>query len=241
MSCCPTVVKPVTSDYKGQGLQSYIAGTPGSTTKGVIIVSDIFGFHPNAFHLADKIASAGFLVVLPDLFPNNSGWPTHLTPIDRESDAWKAFFTRLQDLEPVVGELKKNESLLKSFGCTSVGLVGLCWGAKPALLALKEGTGVSCCCPHPSALTAEAVIPAKGPIAFLMSKNDAPLDDVREELEKNEYAAKNFFIRYEDLHHGFLGARGPLQDAFAPVTDSAIAARVAEAAETVITFLKNTV
>ncbi|CUM57935.1 Hypothetical protein, putative [Bodo saltans] len=239
MSCCPTVVKPVTSDYKGQGITQYIAGVPGSTTKGVIVVPDIFGFHPNAYHLADRIAAAGFLVVLPDLFPNNSGWSTTNWPPNFESDEWKAFYGRITAYGPFVEELKKSEALLKSLGCTTVGSVGLCWGAKPALAALKEGSTVATICPHPSFLTVDDVVPAKGPIGFIMSKDEAPLLDVKEELEKNEFAAKNVFVRFDDLYHGFLGARGPLQDAFAPVTDDAVAARVSEAADIVIAFLKN--
>jgi dienelactone hydrolase len=240
MSCCPTVVKPVASSYKPLGTTAYIAGTPGASAKGVILVPDIFGFHPNAYHLADVLAANGYVAILPDLFPNNTSWPTTNWPPNFESAEWKDFHVRITTMGPYVEELKKCSDLLKGFGCTSVGVVGLCWGAKPALAAFKDGTGVSCCCPHPSFLCVEDVIPAKGPIAFLMSKDEAPHLDVKTSLEGNAFASKNVFVRFDDLHHGFLGARGPLQEAFASVTDDAIANRVAEASEVVIAFLKNT-
>lgn len=240
MSCCPTVVKPVTSNYKPQGFTTYVAGTPGSTTKGVILVPDIFGFHPNAYHFADVIAANGFVVILPDLFPNNTAWDTTNWPPNFESDEWKAFYGRITNLGPYVESIKKCEAVLKNLGCTSIGSVGLCWGAKPALAAFKDGTGVSCCAPHPSFLDVSDVTPAKGPIAFLMSKDEQAYPDIKEALETNEFAAKNVFVRFDDLHHGFLGARGPLEQAFAAVTDDAVAKRVGEASEVVINFLKNT-
>jgi hypothetical protein len=65
--CCPTDVQPVTSDYKGAGkmeklkvgdeeIDMYVTG---EGKKGIIHVYDIFGYHPNAFQVADLVAKKG--------------------------------------------------------------------------------------------------------------------------------------------------------------------------------------
>ncbi|KAJ4837534.1 hypothetical protein Tsubulata_033132, partial [Turnera subulata] len=63
------------------GLDSYVIGSLDSK-RAVLLVSDIFGYEaPNLRKLADKIAAAGFYVVVPDFFnadvyvPENTARP----------------------------------------------------------------------------------------------------------------------------------------------------------------------
>ncbi len=65
--CCPTDVLPIISNYKGVGkMQKLQVGDQevemyvvGSGSKSIIHITDIFGFHPNAFQAADIIANKG--------------------------------------------------------------------------------------------------------------------------------------------------------------------------------------
>ena len=81
--CCPTDLTAVVSDYKPIGetkklgnadFETYISRPSGPTKQGVIVGYDIFGFHPNTKQLCDKLASQGFLVVMPDHF-RGKPWP----------------------------------------------------------------------------------------------------------------------------------------------------------------------
>ncbi|KAK3008246.1 hypothetical protein RJ639_015358 [Escallonia herrerae] len=69
--CCEN--PPILSSSSGAGheeelggLQSYISGSPDSSL-AVLLVSDIYGYEaPTLRKLADKVAAAGFYVVVPD-------------------------------------------------------------------------------------------------------------------------------------------------------------------------------
>ncbi|KAJ8619617.1 hypothetical protein MRB53_028146 [Persea americana] len=69
--CCEN--PPILSSTCGEGtvenlggLKTYITGSPLSH-RAAILISDIFGYEaPNLRKLADKVAAAGFYVVVPD-------------------------------------------------------------------------------------------------------------------------------------------------------------------------------
>lgn len=233
---------PIASGYASKGFIGYIAGNPATAKRGVVLIQDIFGNHPNVYQFADVIASNGFVVAVPDMFPDNTAWPTNNWPPNFQSDEWQAFYQKISQFESFVPKVKQAADLLTSMGCVSVGCAGLCWGAKPALRALKANVVKSVAGPHPSFLGLDDVKDAQGPIAFLMSKDEAPLLDVKEELEKNAFADKNVFVRFDDLYHGFLGARGPLEKAFDfnYTSEDAVTKRIAEASDVVINFFKAT-
>jgi dienelactone hydrolase len=235
MSCCPTTVKPVASGYTAAGADFYITG---SGPRGIIFITDIFSRHPNAFQFADYLAGAGFTVVMPDFFPGGTEWPaSDFPPKDGfQSPAWQSFYARITNVPPFLAIVKRAAELLKRLGVQSIGAVGLCWGGKIALRALADGTVQSAASPHPSFLTAEDGAAATGPVCLLLSKDEAPLLDVKEALDAKPFAAKNVFLRFDDLFHGFLGARGPLEKAFTFDMDDAVAVRVNEAAGIVAKF-----
>ena len=237
-NCCPTLMKPVASGYAPKGVSHYIAHPSTPSTKGVVLIQDIFGNHPNSYQLADVIASHGYHVVLPSFFGSRA-WNTANWPPNFDSDEWKSFYGFITTLDNFMPIFHDGVKVLHGLGCTSVGAVGVCWGSKVALRGLKDKSVSMAVCPHPSFLTVDQVEPANGPIGLLLSKDEAPLLDVKESLEKNEFAAKNLFVRYDDLHHGFLGARGPLEEAFAyDKMPGEIAARCAEASQALAEYLK---
>ncbi|KAI3979690.1 hypothetical protein MKX01_013785 [Papaver californicum] len=101
------------------GLQTYVCGSLDSKF-GILFVSDIFGYEaPNLRNLADKVAAAGFYVVVPDFLhgdpyvPENAEKPlpiwikSHGT--DKGAEETKPVMETLKT--KVVGELGKSDDL----------------------------------------------------------------------------------------------------------------------------------
>ena len=226
MSCCPTELKPVTSGYTKKSLEYYIAGVGSS--KAIILTPDIFGRHPNAFQLADVLASNGFLVVFPDYF-REKPWSTSRMPLgDADQQDFAVFFEGIQ-YDKVKSDVVAAADVARRLGATSVGMIGLCWGGKIAMRANADGI-VSCCAAvHPSRIVEQDGKDVKGPVCFLPSKDEPNLDDVVAAMQVQPFAAKNVYQRYDDLHHGFMGAR-------ADYSDEKFTARVEEVLKTVVDF-----
>nr|DAD31658.1 TPA_asm: hypothetical protein HUJ06_010509 [Nelumbo nucifera] len=98
--CCEN--PPILSSSCGQGsvpelggLKTYATGSPDSK-RAVLLVSDVYGYEaPNLRMLADKVAAAGFYVVVPDFLygdpfvPDNAQRPAY-TRLDTIS--WSGWF-----------------------------------------------------------------------------------------------------------------------------------------------------
>ncbi|KAL5849669.1 hypothetical protein ACOSQ3_007721 [Xanthoceras sorbifolium] len=146
------------------GLDTYVSGSPNSKL-AVLLISDIFGYEaPNLRKLADKIAAAGFYVVVPDFFYGDPYVP----------DAGKPIMTWLQghgadkgaeDTKPVI-------EALKSKGISAIGAAGFCWGAKVVVqLAKHEFIQAAVLC-HPSFVTVDDIKGVEVPIAVLGAEID---------------------------------------------------------------------
>jgi dienelactone hydrolase len=208
MSCCPTEVLPVKTTYDRCGDNVYITG---KGTKGLLFIPDIFGPHPNAYHVADILAGRGFLVVMPDFFRGKEWELGNLPPRDPQVfQEWigKHTWDNLRD------RVVQGITLLKALGATSIGGVGFCWGGHLIVKALGEGLIKSGASPHPSKrITADEARVVKGPFCLLPTKDDGPLDDIRAALDEDpERKAKNVYHYFDDMHHGFVGARANFED-----------------------------
>ncbi|XP_043709276.1 endo-1,3;1,4-beta-D-glucanase-like isoform X2 [Telopea speciosissima] len=111
------------------GLLSYITGSLDSKA-AILLVSDVFGFEaPNLRKLADKIAAAGYYVVVPEFMhgdpydPDNTERPVLVWIKDHGVD--KGF----EEAKPIV-------SAIKSKGFSTIGAAGFCWGEVKAPIAV---------------------------------------------------------------------------------------------------------
>ncbi|KAK3138833.1 hypothetical protein QOZ80_5AG0373930 [Eleusine coracana subsp. coracana] len=110
----------VVDDFGGQ--RSYIAGSPESKA-AVILISDAFGFEaPNLRKIADKVASAGYFVVVPDFL--------HGDPYDPSNPKNPGMWLQSHDPKKAFEEAKPVIAALKSKGVLTIGAAGYCWGAK---------------------------------------------------------------------------------------------------------------
>ncbi|XP_078436320.1 endo-1,3;1,4-beta-D-glucanase-like [Wolffia australiana] len=179
------------------GLRCYVSGDIESTA-AIILASDIFGFEaPNLRKLADKVAAAGFFVVVPDFFNGDPYVPDNP---DKPIKDW------LQIHSPEKSYEKANNlvNALKSKGLSSFAAAGFCWGAKLVTELAKSGeiieTGVML-------VTLEDIEEVKIPLAILAAEIDsksppALIKQFEEILSKNKQV-ESFVKIYPGVAHGW--------------------------------------
>ncbi|KAB1214180.1 hypothetical protein CJ030_MR5G027205 [Morella rubra] len=147
------------------GFSSYVSGSTDSKL-AVLLVSDIFGYeNPKLRKLADKVAAAGFYVVVPDFLhgdpyvPENAERP--LPDWLKDHGADKAF----EEAKPVI-------EAVKSKGVSAVGAAGFCWGAKVVVELAKSELIQAAVLLHPSFVTLDDIKVVKVPIAVLGAEID---------------------------------------------------------------------
>ncbi|XP_043709275.1 endo-1,3;1,4-beta-D-glucanase-like isoform X1 [Telopea speciosissima] len=147
------------------GLLSYITGSLDSKA-AILLVSDVFGFEaPNLRKLADKIAAAGYYVVVPEFMhgdpydPDNTERPVLVWIKDHGVD--KGF----EEAKPIV-------SAIKSKGFSTIGAAGFCWGGKVVVELAKSGYIQAAVLCHPGLVTIDDFKEVKAPIAVLGAEID---------------------------------------------------------------------
>ncbi|XP_059650138.1 endo-1,3;1,4-beta-D-glucanase-like [Cornus florida] len=168
--CCENPPTLSSSCGEGQveeigGLKSYVSG-PSDSKLAVVLISDVFGFEaPKLRKLADKVAAAGFYVVVPDFFygdpyvPENAEKPISVWLKEHGTD--KAF----EDAKPVI-------EALKSKGVSSIGAAGFCMGAKVVVELAKHAYIQAAVMLHPSFVTLDDIQGVKVPISVLGAEID---------------------------------------------------------------------
>ncbi|KAE8076948.1 hypothetical protein FH972_015565 [Carpinus fangiana] len=147
------------------GLSSYVSGSPDSKL-AILLISDVFGYEsPNLRKLADKVAAAGFYVVVPDFFHGDPYKPENA---DRPIPVW------LKDHGPdkAAEEAKPVIEAVKSKGVSAVGAAGFCWGAKVVVELAKFKHIQAAVLLHPSFVTLDDIKGVKAHIAVLGAEND---------------------------------------------------------------------
>ncbi|KAK1375599.1 Endo-1,31,4-beta-D-glucanase [Heracleum sosnowskyi] len=125
------------------GLKTYVSGSSHSKL-AILFVSDVFGYEsPNLRKLADKVANAGFYVVVPDFM---HGEPYDPNNVEKPISVWAKIHNTdkgFEDAKPVIASLK-------SQGITTVGAAGFCWGAKVVVELTKSAHIQAAVLLHPS-------------------------------------------------------------------------------------------
>ncbi|CAH1426881.1 unnamed protein product [Lactuca virosa] len=189
-------------DVQIASLNSYVSGNTDSKI-AVVLISDIFGYGaPKLRKLADKIASSGYYVVVPDFFNGDSFNGDPSNP-DSPLKDW------LKNHAPVeaVAFAKSVIQALKEKGISKIGAAGFCWGAKVVVeLAKKAEIQVSALL-HPSFVTLDDIKGVKVPIAILGAEIDkmSPPELVKEfELALEAKPEIDHFVKiYNGVSHGW--------------------------------------
>ncbi|CBI32342.3 unnamed protein product, partial [Vitis vinifera] len=147
------------------GLKAYVSG-PSDSKLVILLVSDLFGYEaPNLRKLADKVAAAGFYVVVPDFFYGDPFVPETMTiPVwIKKHMEW--FDKGFEDAKPVVAELR-------SKGINAIGAAGFCWGAKVVVELSKVDQIQAAVLFHPARVTVDDIKEIKAPTAILGAETD---------------------------------------------------------------------
>eukprot|EP01012_Entosiphon_sulcatum_P066508 TRINITY_DN9579_c0_g1_i1.p1 TRINITY_DN9579_c0_g1~~TRINITY_DN9579_c0_g1_i1.p1 ORF type:complete len:367 (+),score=37.80 TRINITY_DN9579_c0_g1_i1:260-1360(+) len=223
LPCCPTAVPPVVgADYLPSGT---IARLPevdvdlysvGNGPHVVVSIYDIFGYHPNAFQVCDRLAAAGFRVVMPDFF-RGKRLPLQPWPPIEGLDAMRAFAQqqgKWEEAGPILAATLNNVRLTtpkEQVELLRFGTIGFCWGGKVAFRwAAEEGVDAphALATAHPSRVDEVDANSVRCPTCVLPSEDEPPMKEVQAILETNSFAALNVWQRFDDMHHGWCGARG---------------------------------
>ncbi|EXJ77658.1 hypothetical protein A1O3_09887 [Capronia epimyces CBS 606.96] len=213
---------PVTGSYEPTGtweetgsLRSYITG-PRDAKKAVIVVYDIFGPSSQIFQGADRISQhfAGSLVIVPDFFKGQALRPDQMSQV-RDFIAGPGDFKLNAEVlgKDVVPAVRK---LFPQIDEKGLGALGLCWGAKIVVLAANAdapefGPFGATAQAHPAGLDVEDAKKLKAPHLCLASKGEDK--DVVAAYAKVLAANPASLVQtYANMHHGWMGARGNLED-----------------------------
>lgn len=203
---------------------------PAPGTPGVLLLHDIHG--PNAFYhdLARRLAGAGFMTALPDLFsrlePATDSSRKSTMARGRQLDQPQA----LEDIRAALEWLRSHEE-----GTGKVGTIGFCMGGTLVMLAAarKPNPDASVAyygfpkrprSPHNSILpNDEAEIAAlASPLLAFWGEEDSGVGMENVEAYRNEvtrHRKAHDFIVYPDVGHGFL-TFDPTSDASSASQDS---------------------
>ncbi|XP_021290795.1 endo-1,3;1,4-beta-D-glucanase-like [Herrania umbratica] len=147
------------------GLTAYLTGPPDSKL-AILLISDVFGYEvPNLRKLADKVAAAGYFVVVPDFF---NGDPADIDNPQFDREAWRKVHNKekgFEDAKPVI-------AALKSKGVSAIGAAGFCWGGMIVVNLASSDDIQAAVVLHPGPITEKEIKEVKAPIAILGAEID---------------------------------------------------------------------
>ncbi|KAH6955832.1 Alpha/Beta hydrolase protein [Ilyonectria sp. MPI-CAGE-AT-0026] len=220
--CCAVGVRhegePTGKFIKINGtIDAYLATPPADKAHkgiGILYVPDIFGIWVNSQLMADQYAANGYTCILPDFF-NGDKFPD---PRPADVMAWLSKGTdgnnphTAEQLDPIaVAGIK---ALKEDFGCTKIGAVGYCLGAKYAVRNFKHGVDVGFIA-HPSFVTEEELVSITGPLSIAAAQTDHifPLDKRIESEKILGRSSRPWQINvFSGVEHGF-AVRGDMSNA----------------------------
>ncbi|XP_039157171.1 endo-1,3;1,4-beta-D-glucanase-like [Eucalyptus grandis] len=184
------------------GLKTYVTG-PSDSKRAVILITDVFGYEaPKLRKLADKVASAGFLVVVPD-FLYGDPFPKDYSNPNFDREAWKKIHSTdkgHEDAKPVI-------AALKSKGVSAIGAAGFCWGG--VVLVKLAGTEdiQAAVILHPGPMTEDEIKAVKIPTAILGAEIDhsSPLEQLKKfgEIMSAKTEFESYVKIFPGVSHGW--------------------------------------
>ncbi|KAJ3176340.1 hypothetical protein HDU87_005382 [Geranomyces variabilis] len=237
-ACCSTPAV-IATDYTPKGTMTTLANQniysvgPEDSTNVVICIYDIFGYSSQTKQGADLIASAtGFRVIMPDLMQGRGAPMDVLPPLSEASKGMSglseeakkkamatfgAVFADAGDFQKRIPDLHALADALRAGGARRVGVYGLCWGGKLAILAAGAHVGDfdAIAQAHPTRFDAEDYRNVKVPVASFPSESDnheAQAELIAMVEQQPEIKNLCSFHSYRNMHHGWAGARANLAD-----------------------------
>lgn len=199
------------------GLPAYLAAPPAKNAtiaapkSAIVLYSDIYGYRGNGTRLwADRLASLGYVAVVPDFFQGRSAAPG---PTQAEDRAFiialpKSNVTR--QAGSVISDIKKKYPSIRK-----VAAYGFCWGGRYAAVVAGSGAGPAAADAavsyHAALISPDEFAAINRPVLFVNAAGD-PLFNATIVAEAEKAAARNAkasppvqvgFRTYEGVKHGF--------------------------------------
>lgn len=203
----------------------------GASRRAVLLIPDIFGFHPYMLDVCDRYAKeAGAVVIMPDFF-DGKPWRLEDLPPPEPAKLYEFLDARAFDTDLIQSRVHPALKFLKGQFATEVvvGSVGVCWGASISLNLNAQGVVSATAMPHPSKVDAATAQRAQSLCLLMPSRDDGPMEEVRAALEAAGKLAG--YRHFDDVHHGWLGARAK------HTTDELCAKRREEGIALIVDFL----
>ncbi|KAF3633719.1 putative F-box/kelch-repeat protein-like [Capsicum annuum] len=164
-----------------------------------ILLSQFFAGYeaPNLRKLADKVAAAGYYVVVPD-FLCGDPYTT-----DKPLSIW----IQSHGTEKGFEDAKQVVAALKDRGISAIGAAGFCWGAKVVTELAKSDNIQAAVLLHPSFVKVDDMKEVKAPIAILAAEIDkiSPPEIIKqfEEILSSKPEVDKFVKIFPSAKHGW--------------------------------------
>ena len=188
----------------GKPAPGYLASAPQNGAPGIVLFEEWWGLDDRIRETADRLASHGFSVLVPDLYRGRSA---------ATGDEANHLMQGLDFNDAATQDAAGAERYLRDGGATRVGVMGFCMGGALAMMAAMRGVGFDAVSVWYGFPPAEAGDPAKiaVPLQGHWATDDgfftlAGVDAIERGLRDANVAHE--FHRY-DAQHGFYNTGAP--------------------------------
>lgn len=185
---------------------AYVAASPQGCAAAVVLIPPIFGATPGIQEFAQNLAGRGFTVVVPDLFWRILSGPLNYEGADRDKaqDRYKRF-----DVASGIADLREVISWCRGRAANGkVGVVGLCFGGRYAVLAAADLGADAAVSYHGTFIGKhlDALPRIKCPTGLHFGEADphAPMTEVEQIIDASKRNPQIEIVTYPDAPHGFM-------------------------------------
>lgn len=194
----------------GDSIRAYVAYPERrDTAPAIIVIHEIYGLTEWEPTVADRLAAAGYVAIVPDMLSSAHG----RTPADQDSA--RALMGDLGD-ERVLSDLDAAYRWLgqqPSVAEGSIGVIGFCWGGQRSFLYATHNPDIGAAVvAYGSAPDSTELASISAPVLGVYGENDARINaDLDRVARQMRALGKSFeYDVYPETGHGFLkpGRRG---------------------------------
>ncbi|KAJ4303266.1 hypothetical protein N0V90_002159 [Kalmusia sp. IMI 367209] len=196
------------------GLITYVTGDRNAKAC-LIILYDIFAFHPNTLRGADILGSE-YLVLMPDFFEGKAAdWSWYPDDTPEKTEKLEGFLNGPGNTEKTVEKVTRVQANAQTrfASVEKWGIAGYCWGGWVSSYASIYPTPFSAIAQlHPGFAPQKIASQIRIPLLAICSKDETDGEAQTFMTHLSPEIAYKHYIRFGDMEHGWLSARGDLKN-----------------------------